>query len=97
MGQVPCLQHDDGRVLPESLIVSEYLDNLYSENKLIPADPYKNATQKLLIEQFSKVITGFYKIMRAQEEDDVKNLLSAFDHFENKLQEDFFGGKSCCL
>jgi glutathione S-transferase len=33
---VPCLQFADGRTIPESLIVAEYLDAAYPENKLIP-------------------------------------------------------------
>ena len=69
-GLVPVLQHGlgDERVIPESLIISEYLDNLYPENRLQPSDPYVNACHKLLIDKFSKVTTGFYKLLKGSEE-----------------------------
>ena len=93
LGQVPCLQLDEKRVIPESLIVCEYLDSAYPENKLTPEDPYVNAQHKLIVEAFSKVITNFYKIFR----DDPTGLApftEALEAFEKKLQTKFFGGTS---
>nr|UOU03284.1 glutathione S-transferase omega 1 [Brachionus rubens] len=90
-GQVPCLQLDDGRAIPESLVVSEYLDQVFPENKLIPSDPYKNAMQKLIIEALGKVTGPFYKLLfgDASASDD---LLKGLDYYENKLENNYYGG-----
>ena len=91
-GQVPCLQLDAERRIPESLIVCEYLDHVYPENKLIPSDPYTNAKHKLIIEAFSKVITIFYKVYRGEDSTAAQLLLDALEVFEKNLQSKFFGG-----
>ena len=96
-GQVPLLQHDDGRVLNESLIIAEYLDNLYTENRLQPTDPYTNAKHKLLVESFSKVITNFYKLLRNTDESGGKDMGEALDLFEGKLETDYFGGNKAAF
>jgi pyrimidodiazepine synthase len=89
------LQHGlgDERVLPESLVVSEYLDNLYPENRLQPVDAFTNAYHKLLIERFSKVTTCFYKLMLTNESTAAKDLSESLKFYENVLAGDFFGGK----
>ena len=92
LGQVPCLQHDDGRTLPESLIVSDYLDDIYPENRLTPTDPYTRASHRLLIELFGKVITNYYKVLMNENEDQ-SNILAGLDTIESKLTTDYFGGK----
>ncbi len=60
---VPALQFDDGRVISESLIVAEYLDEAYPANKVRRSDPYEHAQEKLAIETFSKVVPFFYKLV----------------------------------
>lgn len=97
-GQVPVLQHGlgDERVLPESLVISEYLDNLYPENRLQSTDPFINASHKLLIERFSKVTTGFYKLLRGNEEASaaaLEEILQSLKPYETALKSStFFGG-----
>jgi glutathione S-transferase len=59
-GQVPALEWIDNntketRFIPESLIVSDYLDENYSENRLQPTDPFLKAKQRVLVERFSNV------------------------------------------
>jgi glutathione S-transferase len=92
LGQVPCLQHDDGRVLPESLIVCDYLDDIYPEHKLRPSDPYTRARHSLLLEIFSKILPLFYKVARNDDEAARKEIFDKLDYFETNLTEDFFGG-----
>lgn len=48
IGRVPALQLDDGRVLPESEVICEYLEQLYPEPPLLPADPWQRARVRLL-------------------------------------------------
>jgi len=91
LGQVPCLQHDDGRALPESLIVCDYIDEIYPEHRLTPADPYTHASHRVFVEIFGKVITTYYKFLLNEKEDSA-NYLAALDTIEKKLETDFVGG-----
>ena len=59
-GQVPALEWIDEnsketRFIPESLVVSDFLDEKYPESRLQPADPYQRAQQRVLVERFSGV------------------------------------------
>ena len=59
-GQVPALEWVDpkskqSRFIPESLIVSDYLEEIYPQVPLQPEDPYVKAQQRVLIERFSGV------------------------------------------
>ena len=93
--QVPCLQLKDGRFLTESLVISEYLDAEYPENKLIPSDPYTNARHKLTIEDFTKVIPSYYKLALKSDLNAQNEFNSALVTFiNNNLHDEFFGGKT---
>ncbi len=48
MGRVPALELDDGRVLPESEVICEYLEDAYPDPPLLPADPWGRARVRLL-------------------------------------------------
>src|SRR5436190_1857812 len=58
IGRVPALVLDDGRVLPESEVICEYLEDAYPEPSLRPADPYERARMRLLSR-----ICDFYVVM----------------------------------
>ena len=45
-GKVPCLQHGD-HVLYESAIINEYLDDVFPQIPLMPADPYLQAEARI--------------------------------------------------
>ena len=94
MGQVPCLHYSDGRVLPESLIVCDYLDDIYPDTRLRPTDPFTVAANRVFIEQFAKVITNYYKIVMGDNEEDKENFFKALDTIESKLKHDYVNGKS---
>jgi glutathione S-transferase len=47
-GQVPVIEHE-GRVLNESTIINEYLEEVFPEPPLMPRDPYRRALMRLLI------------------------------------------------
>ena len=76
-GQVPCLQFDGTKTVPESLISSEYLDQVYPGRKLISSDPYKNAQDRLFIERFSKFTTTFQKAVRGTDEESINEVKAA--------------------
>lgn len=62
LGKVPCIEFENGDIMYESLIICEYLDEAYPENKLFPKDPLAKAKDKLLIERFNDVISTMYKV-----------------------------------
>ncbi len=48
MGRIPALLLEDGRVLPESEVICEYLEDTYPEPRLRPADPFARAQMRLI-------------------------------------------------
>ncbi len=59
-GQVPGLEWIDRdtketRFIPESLVVSDYLDEINAEPRLHPTDPYLKAKHRVLVERSSSV------------------------------------------
>jgi RNA polymerase-associated protein len=61
-GRVPVLE-DDGFVLPESLVVMEYLDERHPEPALMPADAADRAAVRLLCERFDDLGDPYYDLM----------------------------------
>jgi glutathione S-transferase len=59
LGKVPMLEHD-GKVVYESLICNDYLDDIYPEEKLTPTDPYRRARDNILVETNNKVHMYIY-------------------------------------
>ena len=45
-GQVPALDHD-GKIVTESTVICEYLEDVFPENPLRPADPYVRAQMRV--------------------------------------------------
>ncbi|CAL1532763.1 unnamed protein product [Lymnaea stagnalis] len=66
-GAVPTLELDD-KVIYESTAVCEWLDDVYTQNRLQPSDPYIRAWDRILLEGFGKVTTLFYTFNRKPEE-----------------------------
>ena len=50
-GRVPVLE-EDGWVLPESVVIDEYLEERFPEPPLLPADPGERAVARLLVFRF---------------------------------------------
>ncbi|CAF1196781.1 unnamed protein product [Adineta steineri] len=96
-GQVPGLEwidHDskESKFIPESLIVSDYLDETNSQNRLQPTDPYLKAQHRVLIDRYSSITTAFYKIMRGDPKEGVADLNKNLKPYEEALTNTFFGG-----
>ena len=58
IGRVPALVLDDGRVLPESEVICEYLEEAFPEPRLFPKDPWQRAQVRLLSR-----LSDFYVVM----------------------------------
>ena len=48
LGRVPTLELDDGRTLPESEVICEYLEDAFPTPTLRPADPWARAQVRLI-------------------------------------------------
>jgi glutathione S-transferase len=48
LGRVPTLVLDDGRALPESEVICEYLEETFPSPPLLPADPWQRAQVRLI-------------------------------------------------
>jgi glutathione S-transferase len=48
IGRVPALITDDGRALPESEVICEYLEDAYPDPPLLPPDPWGRAQVRLI-------------------------------------------------
>ncbi|KAL4625032.1 glutathione S-transferase omega-1 [Arapaima gigas] len=100
LGTVPVLENDCGQLICESPIVCEYLDELYSEKKLYPTDPFEKAQQKMLLEEFSKVVPFFYKVPTGKSkgentaavEQELKEKLEKLNKILVDKKTKFFGG-----
>jgi glutathione S-transferase len=58
IGRVPTLVLDDGRVIPESEVICEYLEDAYPEPALLPPDPWGRARVRLISR-----LCDFYLVM----------------------------------
>lgn len=96
-GKVPVIEHPNGKVMYESAICCDYLEDFFPDNepKLYPKDdPFKKYKQRLLVETLgSALISAFYKSVLGQEggQDAMKKPLA---EFENNLKQNdkYIGG-----
>jgi pyrimidodiazepine synthase len=66
LGKVPVLE-EDAFVLPESVVINEYLEERYPEPRLWPADPAERAAGRLLVERFDQLSRPYYALRRGGE------------------------------
>lgn len=55
LAKVPTLKFDGDKILYESLVICDYLDEKYPEPKLHPSDLYQKSVDRMLVECLSKV------------------------------------------
>lgn len=76
------------------MIVCEYLDALYPENKLISTDPYVRARQQIILDAFSRVTAAYFKTVRTANPESLIDLNKSLEYFEKNLTSSFFGGET---
>jgi glutathione S-transferase len=74
LGKVPVLE-EGAFVLPESVVIMEYLEERYPEPPLRPADPAERAAGRLLVERFDRLSRPYYALRRG--DDDARPRLDA--------------------
>jgi glutathione S-transferase len=67
LGKVPVLEEDGGLVLPESVVITEYLEDRFPEPALWPADPAERALGRLLVERFDRLGDPYYALRRGEQ------------------------------
>ncbi|KFW76496.1 Glutathione S-transferase omega-1, partial [Manacus vitellinus] len=92
-GLVPVLETSKGQLIWESPITCEYLDEAFPEKKLMPSDPYERARQKMILEDFSKVVPDQCRIMLTCK----RRLGLALFLILSKRNTVFFGGNSISM
>ncbi|XP_075698504.1 glutathione S-transferase omega-1-like [Rhinoderma darwinii] len=105
LGLVPSIETTDGKIIYESPIVCDYLNEAFPGTKLTPADPYAKAQQKILLEQFSMVTPILYNILMARKKnEDFTELKTKFFEKFKKFEEiltkrntPYFGGESVSM
>lgn len=60
-GRVPSIELPDGRVIYESLIVADYIDEAYPGNDIHSKDPVVKALDRILVEAWGKVVVKLIK------------------------------------
>ena len=73
-GRVPVLD-DGGYVLPESVVIMEYLDERYSDRPLLPADARDRAAARLLVHRFDDLLARDWYAFRQGKEHSVEQRL----------------------
>ena len=66
LGRVPVLE-EDTFVLPESVVINEYLEERYPEPALWPADPGERAFGRLLVFRFDELSKPYYALRRGDD------------------------------
>jgi glutaredoxin len=77
-GKVPVLE-EDTLVLPESVVIMEYLEDRYPEPALLPADPAQRALERWRVFRFDDELGKDYYAFRRGDENALVERLKAFD------------------
>ncbi|XP_048732551.1 glutathione S-transferase omega-1-like [Ostrea edulis] len=102
VGLVPVLEFDD-KVVYESNVCNEFLDNVYPTPKLIPADFYEASRDKILWETFGKITELFYEIPKSVADgtldESIRRYKRRVGRYEDELAKrgKYFGGASPCM
>jgi glutathione S-transferase len=79
-GRVPVLE-EDGKPLPESAVIMEFLEERYPDPALLPADPAGRAYVRLLIFRDDELTHPYYAFRRGEDgaREELEAMLGALD------------------
>ncbi|XP_068114270.1 glutathione S-transferase omega-1-like isoform X2 [Hyperolius riggenbachi] len=105
LGLVPTLETSDGKIIYESPIVCDYLDEAFPGVKLTPSDPYEKAQQKMVQELFSGIFPVFRDIIYGKKSNEEINKLKVqffeklkkMEEVLDKKNTAYFGGESVSM
>jgi glutathione S-transferase len=80
LGRVPVYEEEGGLVLPESVVIMEYLEERYPEPALWPADPAERALGRLWLERFDdRLGDAYYAVRRGDPREELDAKLAELD------------------
>ncbi|KAK2360905.1 putative glutathione S-transferase [Trifolium repens] len=94
---VPVFVHNDKPII-ESLVILEYIDEIWKQNPILPSDPYERASarfwskfidDKIVVASSKSVFT----IDEKEREKHIEESTEALKILENELKGKFFGGE----
>jgi glutathione S-transferase len=94
VGRVPVLE-EDGRPLPESAVIMEFLEERYPEPALLPADAADRAAVRLLVFRDEELTDPYYAFRRGEGFEDFDKALLRFDAL--LAERPFLGGAAYSL
>jgi len=77
-GRVPVLE-EDTLILPESVVIMEYLEERYPEPALLPADPAARGLERLRVLRFDDELGRDYYAFRRGDDNALLDRLAAFE------------------
>ena len=77
-GRVPVLE-EDTLILPESVVIMEYLEERYPEPALLPADPAARGLERLRVLRFDEELSRDYYAFRRGDDNALLDRLGAFE------------------
>jgi len=77
-GRVPVLE-EDTLILPESVVILEYLEERYPEPALLPADPAARGLERLRVLRFDDELGRDYYAFRRGDDNALLDRLAAFE------------------
>ncbi|CAH1187574.1 unnamed protein product [Phyllotreta striolata] len=97
-GKIPALEVENEEILTDDLIIVDYLEERYHQHPLYPKDPLQKAKDRILIEQFNKVVNAMYRLtinigrMNMNDDDVIAQGLSVFERELADRGTPYFGG-----
>nr|UYI58594.1 glutathione S-transferase 23 [Grapholita molesta] len=86
-GKVPAIEVEDGVCIAESLVTSEYLDDIYPQRPLLPKDPLKRALAKIIVESSGPIQSILIKSVRTPDQITEENI-AAYRKYLSFIQEE---------
>ncbi|CAH8264128.1 unnamed protein product [Arabidopsis lyrata] len=96
--KVPVLVHN-GKILPESQLILEYIDQTWTNNPILPQDPYEKAMARFWAKFVDEQVTliGLRSLVKSEKRIDVaiEEVRELIMLLENQITEKkFFGGET---
>nr|XP_012569003.1 probable glutathione S-transferase [Cicer arietinum] len=96
--KVPVFVHNE-QPISESLVILEYIDEVWNQNPILPSDPYQRALARFWAKFIDdKIVSSSFKAVftvddEKEREKNVEESSEALKILENELKDKFFGGE----